>query len=64
MNDAEDIKKHIFFKGVNWSDVEEGVQEGPYIEKDRTERLTKETMKINFEGQLHDKINDWSFVNS
>jgi len=41
-NDAEDIKKHSFFKNVNWQEIEERVKEGPFMEKDRSDKLIKE----------------------
>ena len=45
-NDAADIKDHIFFKDINWDDVEKKVKDGPYLEKDKTDRLLKEIQDV------------------
>lgn len=34
--DAEELKKHAFFKNINWDDIYNKVQDGPFIEKDNT----------------------------
>lgn len=57
---------------MNWQEVEDRMKEGPYVEKDKSEKLIKETIQVNFEeisvdgGGENDaqKLNDWSFVNN
>lgn len=48
-NDAEDIKRHAFFSGVNWGEIEERVRDGPILEK--SEKAGMKPMKIDFDGQ-------------
>lgn len=46
LNDAADIKSHPFFRDTNWDDLESKTKDGPYIEKDKTERYLKETIEV------------------
>ncbi|CAD8062818.1 unnamed protein product [Paramecium sonneborni] len=62
--DAEEIKKHSFFKNINWDDIYNKVQDGPFIEKDNSKQWVKETIDLKFEdhSQSNQRISDWSFI--
>ncbi|CAD8149358.1 unnamed protein product [Paramecium pentaurelia] len=62
--DAEEIKKHVFFKNINWDDIYNRVQDGPFIEKDNTKQWVKETIDMKFidQSQSNQRMSDWSFI--
>jgi hypothetical protein len=45
-NDAKDLKAHAFFKDVNWEDIENKIQDGPYVEKEKIGRYSKDTIDV------------------
>ncbi|CAD8152904.1 unnamed protein product [Paramecium pentaurelia] len=62
--DAEELKKHAFFKNINWDDIYNKVQDGPFIEKDNTKQWVKDTIDMKFgdQSQSSQRISDWSFI--
>ncbi|CAK75771.1 unnamed protein product (macronuclear) [Paramecium tetraurelia] len=62
--DAEELKKHSFFKSINWDDIYNKVQDGPFIEKDNTKQWVRETIDMKFgdQPQSNQRISDWSFI--
>ncbi|CAD8066782.1 unnamed protein product [Paramecium sonneborni] len=62
--DAEEIKKHSFFKNINWDDIYNKVQDGPFIEKDNTKSWIKEIIDMKFgdQSQSSQRLSDWSFI--
>jgi protein-serine/threonine kinase len=52
VNDGDDIKKHPFFKSVDWQEIEDRIKDGPYVEKDKSDKLIKEMVSVNFEDAV------------
>lgn len=65
VRDADELKEHKFFAGVNWNDVLNRRLPVPSVEVPPVN--LNETIKVNFNDRLAEKverINNWTFVNS
>ncbi|KAM3142490.1 hypothetical protein pb186bvf_005392 [Paramecium bursaria] len=63
VNDAQDIKSHPFFSSVKWTDLENKVQDGPFIEHKNPSQYLNDVINISYEGdKQHQRISDWSFI--
>jgi hypothetical protein len=44
--DGAEIKEHPFFKDVNWDELASKRRDGPYVEKDKSDKFLKETVEV------------------